>query len=55
MLVLFQYPTIRALAAFLQGDEEADKPSVSQERGRLRKEAAAMQRQRAQGRKKRDE
>jgi amino acid adenylation domain-containing protein len=55
LLTLFQYPTIRTLAAFLQGDQETDKLSSSQERGRKRKEAAAQQRRRVTEKKKRDE
>ena len=55
LLTLFQYPTIRTLAAFLQGDQETDKLSSSQERGRKRKEAAAQQRRRVTEKKRRDE
>lgn len=57
LLTLFQYPTIGTLTAFLSGDAQAEQKDTarSQERGRLRKEAAALLRQRAQERKKRDE
>ena len=57
LLVLFQYPTISALARYLQGDanQESQKLLRSQERGRRQKEALSLQRQRAQGRVKRDE
>ncbi|MFO0572465.1 MAG: amino acid adenylation domain-containing protein [Polyangia bacterium] len=51
LLVLFQYPTISALARYLQGDanQESQKLLRSQERGRRQKEALSLQRQRAQG------
>jgi len=57
LLTLFQYPTVGTLTAFLSGDVQGEQQDLarSQERGRLRKEAAAQLRQRAQGRKKRDE
>jgi polyketide synthase PksJ len=53
LIDLFQYPTIRTLAAFLQGGQETDKLSSSQERGRMRKSAA--QRRRAAERKRQDD
>jgi precorrin-6B methylase 2/acyl carrier protein len=57
LLVLFQYPTISALARYLQGDANQDSQKLlrSQERGRRQKEALSLQRQRAQGRVRRDE
>ncbi len=57
LLTLFQYPTIGTLTAFLSGDVQAEQKDTarSQERGRLRKEAAALSHKRAQERKKRDE
>ena len=57
LLVLFQYPTISALARYLQGDanQESQKLLRSQERGRRQKEALSLQRQRAQGKVRRDE
>ena len=55
LLAMFRFPTISALARYLQGEKEPSTLSRSQERGRKQKEALAMQRQRAQGRTKRDE